>query len=275
MTLPLSAHAREAVDRIAARRKRERDLQVRRDTAVRARILKQEMEEIAARVAERWSRDANPPMQRHSTDGIPGQVIAYLHENGEAHTSRLALALNRQYDGVKKALHRLEATGEVAWREDRGTKWWRLTYQEPAVRRPVNPNVKLDREELVGFVEDNPGCTLYEAAVHFGAHQESVGRRLRELRREGRVTDVMVDRSAPAQWFAAGAVLPAVEDRALRWDDLVLFVRGNPGCTTNQVAAGTGGRPESVRRALNKLTHSGRVRNRAAGAPVARWEVPS
>lgn len=273
MSLPLSAHAREAVDRINARRQRERDLRVRRDTAIRARALNERLREIAERNQVLWDPKHNPARERYSTDSIPAQVVEYLHEHGESHTSRLALNLNRQYDAVLKALRRLEKNGDVACREEYGTRWWRLTYEEPAWD-PPKQYVKLDREELVRFVDENPGVSVYEAARHFGAHQESVGRRFRELRDQGRLVDVVVDRSTPAQWFTPGAYMPPEDGRGVvRWDALVGFVRAHPGLTTREVAHGVGARPDTVRRALNKLSHSGRVRNRTAGTPVARWEA--
>lgn len=274
MTLPLSAHAREAVDRINARRQREQYFRIRRDTAIRAKALEERMREIAERNRELWDPKHNPARERYSTDSIPAQVVEYLHEHGEAHTSRLALTLNRQYDAVLKALRRLEKNGDVACREEYGTRWWRLTYEEAEWTPTRQHSPKLDREELVRFVDDNPGVSIYEAARHFGAHQESVGRRFRELRDQGRLVDVVVDRSTPTQWFTPGSYMPPEDGRGVvRWDALVGFVRAHPGLTTREVAAGVGARPETVRRALNKLSHSGRVRNRSAGAPLAHWEA--
>ena len=275
--LPLSAEAREAVDRIAARRQRERDLRVRRETAVRARILQQEMVAAAEVNAARWAPENNPAHKYHSTSSIPAQIIEYLGEHDEAHTSRLALALQREYDAIRQALGRLERNGEVTSREHHRTKWWRLAHLPPASMGTRHPNQKIDLGELAGFVAGNPGVTVFEAAAAFDAHPETMGRRLRWLRQRGVVESVMVDPAAAAEWYAAGDAPTRGRRGAapvLNREKVVAFVRDNPGSTSAEVARGVSApNQETCRRVLGKLRGQGRVRNVAAGSNTARWEV--
>lgn len=277
MTLPLSAEAREAVDRIASRRHRENALRVRRETAVRARALKQEMLAAAEQYAARWAPENNPAHKYHPTASIPAQIIEYLGEHDEAHTSRLALSLHREYDAVRQALGRLERNGEVTSREHHGTRWWRLAHLPPASMGTRHPNQKIDLDELVDHVRVNPGATIFELASVFDANPETIGRRLRDLRDAGRVEDVLVNRAAPAEWYAAGEA-PVRGRRpagpVMNRDAVIRFLELNPGASTAEVAVGVGARnQETCRRVLGKLRVQGRVRNTAGGSSRARWEA--